>query len=100
MEFEEVFSGGEDSDFELDENVLRELYRADNGSVKVKPNSIKDELRTKIQHRRVSEGQQELKVVFEPPKSYEVPIQCSVKTHTNTSTWLYLSICMWQASTE
>ena len=96
MEFEEVFSGGEDSDFELDENVLRELYKADNGSAKVKPNSINDELRTKIQQRRVSEGQQELKVVFESPKSYEVhvTIQCSVKTHKKTNTRLYLSICM------
>ena len=76
MEVEEVFSGGEDSDFELDENILTELYKADNTSDKAKPNSIKDELRTKIQQRRVSEGQQELKIVFEPPKSYEVPIQC------------------------
>ena len=78
MEVEEVFSGDEDSDFELDENVLRELYKADNTSDKAKPNSIKDELRTKIQQRRISEGQEELKVVFEPPKSYEVTNQCSI----------------------
>ena len=79
MEVEEVFSGSEDSDYELDENLLKELYKADNGSVKAKPNSIKDELRTKIQQRRISEEQQELKVVFTPPKLYEVPIECSVK---------------------
>lgn len=73
MEVEEVFSGGEDSDFELDENILRELYKADNGSsVKAKQNSIKDELRAKIQQRRISEGQEELKIEFEPPKSYEL----------------------------
>lgn len=34
--------------------------------------SVKDELRTKIQTRRVSEGVGELQVSFEPPKSYPV----------------------------
>ena len=74
MEAVEVYSGGEDSDFELDENSLRELYKADSVSDKSTTSSIKDELRTKIQQRRISEGQEELKIEFEPPKSYEVPI--------------------------
>lgn len=34
--------------------------------------SVKDELRTKIQTRRVSEGVGELQVSFEPPKAYPV----------------------------
>lgn len=72
MDVEEVFSDGEDSDFELDENVLRELYKADTTGHKATPNSIKNELRAKIQQRRISEGQDELKVVFEPPKTYEL----------------------------
>ena len=68
-----VYSGDEDSDFWLDENILRELYKADSVSNKAKTSSIKDELRTKIQQRRISEGQEELQIEFEQPKSYEVP---------------------------
>ena len=73
MEVIEVYNGGEDSDFELDENILKELYKADSASNKATTSSIKDDLRIKIQQRRVSEGQDKLKVEFEPPKSYEVP---------------------------
>ena len=73
MEVIEEYSGGEDIDFELDENILTKLKKEDNTSNKAKPSSIKDELRRKIQQRRLSEGQEELKVKFEAPKSNKVP---------------------------
>ena len=73
MEVVEVYNGGEDSDFELDENILKELYKADSANNKATTSSIKDDLRIKIQQRRISEGQGELKIQFEPPKPYEVP---------------------------
>ena len=72
MDAIEVYNDGEDSDFELNENLLTELNKADTISDKTKPISIKDELRTKIQQRRISEGQEELTIEFEAPKSYEV----------------------------
>ena len=37
-----------------------------------KINSIKEELRFKIQSRRILEGQEELEIDFDPPKKYQV----------------------------
>lgn len=70
LQVEEIFPNEDDSsDFELDQDVLKAF--ADEGNVTSR-RTIKDELRSKIQNRRVSEGQGELKVEFEPPKQYEL----------------------------
>lgn len=71
LEVEEIFPGDDDdnSDFELDQDVLKALADEENVTSR---RTIKDELRSKIQSRRVSTGQGELKVEFEPPKEYEV----------------------------
>lgn len=72
MEVEEIFNDAEDSDFELDESVLKEIAESENDNGKSSTSTIKEELRFKIQQRRISEGQHELKVEFEPQKTYEV----------------------------
>ena len=63
-------NGIDDSDreFELDEsdNLGKETVTIETS----KQSSIKEKLRMKIQTRRLSEGQEELKVEFEPPKKY------------------------------
>ena len=59
----------EESDFELDESDIKTL---NDETSNIERNSIKDELRMKIQTRRLSKGQGELKVEFEPPKKYQV----------------------------
>lgn len=70
LKVEEIFPGDDDnSDFELDQDVLKALADEENVTSQ---RTIKDELRSKIQSRRVSAGQGELKVEFEPPKEYEL----------------------------
>ena len=70
LKVEEIFPGDDDnSDFELDQDVLKALADEENVTSQ---RTIKDGLRSKIQSRRVSAGQGELKVEFEPPKEYEV----------------------------
>lgn len=67
------FGWCDDNDFELDENKLGKFYENDNKPVTDgKLNLLKEELRVKIQARRISEGQEELRVEFEPPKKYQL----------------------------
>ena len=67
------FGWCDDNDFKLDENELGKFHEIDNMPVTDgKLNLLKEELRVKIQARRISEGQKELKVEFEPPKKYQV----------------------------
>ena len=77
LEVEEIFPGDDDdnSDFELDQDVLKALADEENVTSR---RTIKDELRSKIQSRRVSAGQGELKVEFKPPKEYEVNLLCFI----------------------
>lgn len=76
---EEIFSAEDDSDFELDSDALDSLNQEQNSnSEEINPAQrcteaiIKEGLRNKIQRRRISQGQGELKVEFEPPKQYEL----------------------------